>query len=345
MFIRNQWYVAAWDSEVGRTPLARTLLGEPVVLYRKIDGAVVAMADACPHRLAPLSIGLVEGDNLRCKYHGVLFNGEGRCMEMPGQAQRLEYLKVKIYPVIERYRFVWIWIGEADKADPALLPDLWPCEKDGWAFEGGAYFIKANYTLMIDNLMDLTHETRVHESTIGQAELMSAPMQVRTEGNQVFLSRWMERVDNPPFWQMLSGLKGEVERWQICQFIAPSAVIIDVGVAPVGVVGSITGERTKGANAFVVDLMTPSGENTCWYFWGLARNFHADDPGFGQRVKASQAKVFMEDVELLETQQATIDAFPGEKMRPFDIDGGSVRARMILGMMERDQQDAAEAAE
>ena len=140
---------------------------------------------------------------------------------------------------------------------------------------------------------------------------------------------------------MLSGIKGEVERWQICQFIAPSAVIIDVGVAPVGVVGSIDGERTKGANAFVVDLMTPSTENTCWYFWGLARNFHTNDPGFGHRVKESQAKVFMEDVELLEAQQAAIDAFPGEKMRAFDIDGGAVRSRMILDKMERAQQAAA----
>ena len=344
MFIRNQWYVAAWDSEVGRKPLARTILGEPLVMYRKIEGEAVVMADACPHRLAPLSIGLVEGDNLRCKYHGVMFDGAGACVEMPGHTQKLDYLKVRTYPVIERYRYVWVWIGEAEKADPALLPSLWPCEADGWAFDGGAYFIKANYKLMIDNLMDLTHETHVHASTIGQAELMSAPMQVRAEGREVFLSRWMPKVDNPPFWQMLSGLKGEVERWQICQFIAPSAVLIDVGVAPIGMVGGIDGERTKGANAFVVDLMTPSGENTCWYFWGLARNFHVKDVGFGQRVKANQAKVFMEDVELLEAQQATMDAFPGEKMRTFDIDGGAVRARAVLDKMERAQAATAAAA-
>jgi vanillate O-demethylase monooxygenase subunit len=338
MFIRNQWYVAAWDSEVGRKPLARTLLDEPVVLYRKIDGDVVAMADACPHRLAPLSIGLIEGDNIRCKYHGVLFDGAGTCLEMPGQAQKLDYLKVKTYPVVERYRFIWIWIGDADKADPALLPDLWPCETEGWAFEGGSYFIKANYKLMIDNLMDLTHETHVHGASIGQDELMSAPMQVRAEGEQVFLSRWMSDVDCPPFWQMLSGLKGKVDRWQVCQFIAPSTVMIDVGVAPVGELGGIEGDRKKGAHGFVIDQMTPSSEDTCWYFWGLTRNFRADDPGFGQRARASQAKVFMEDVELLEAQQKTLDAFPGEKMRAFDIDGGSMRARMVLDKMERAQQ-------
>lgn len=122
--------------------------------------------------------------------------------------------------------------------------------------------------------------------------------------------------------------------------MAPSAVMIDVGVAPVGLLGGIDGDRTKGANAFVIDQMTPSGENSCWYFWGLARNFHVDDPGFGQRIKASQAKVFMEDVELLEAQQATLDAFPGEKMRAFDIDGGAVRSRAVLDRMERAQAAA-----
>ena len=340
MFIRNQWYVAAWDGEVGRTPLARTLLGEPIVLYRKISGEIVALADACPHRMLPLSMGMVEGDNLRCRYHGVMFDGAGKCVEMPGAAQRLDYLKAKTYPVVERYRFIWVWIGEADKADPALLPDLWPCEKQGWAFEGGAYFIKANYKLMIDNLMDLTHETHVHPGSIGQAEILEAPIQVKAEGDRVFVSRWMPDVDNPPFWQMNSGLSGKVDRWQICQFMAPGAVIIDVGVAPVGLIGGIDGDRTKGANGFVIDLMTPSGENSCWYFWGLARNFHADDVGFGQRARTAQGMVFMEDVEVLEAQQASIDALPHEKMRAFDIDGGAVRARAVLDRMERAQVQA-----
>jgi vanillate O-demethylase monooxygenase subunit len=344
MFIRNQWYVAAWDGEVGRKPLARTLLGEPIVLYRKIDGAVTAMADACPHRLAPLSIGMVEGDNLRCKYHGVMFDAEGRCVQMPGQHQNLDHLKARVYPTIERYRFIWVWIGEADRADPGLMPDLWPCESRDWAFDGGAYFIKANYKLMIDNLMDLTHETHVHGGSIGQPELMSAPMQVRAEGETVFLSRWMPGVQSPPFWQMLSGLKGEVDRWQICQLKAPCTVLIDVGVAPVGVVGGIDGDRTKGTNGVVVNLMTPSSQDTLWYFWGMARNFHTDDPGMGQRIKAAQAQVFMEDEALLEAQQETLDAFKGQRMRVFDIDGGAVRARAVLERMERLEASGAAAA-
>ena len=137
MFVKNQWYAFAWDREVGRKPLGRTICGEPVVVYRKLDGELAALIDACPHRLLPLSMGLVEGDNLRCRYHGVLFNGQGQCIEMPGETQKKDALVAQTYPVVERHRFVWVWIGDADKADPALVPDLWPCSTQGWAFDGG----------------------------------------------------------------------------------------------------------------------------------------------------------------------------------------------------------------
>jgi vanillate O-demethylase monooxygenase subunit len=262
---------------------------------------------------------------------------------MPGTAQRLDYMKARTYPVVERYRFVWVWIGDAEQADPALLPDLWPCEASGWAFEGGSYFIKANYKLMIDNLMDLTHETHVHPGSIGQAEILEAPIEISAKGDRIYVSRWMPGVDNPPFWEMNSGIQGKVDRWQICEFMAPGAVIIDVGVAPVGRLGGIGGERAQGTNGFVIDLMTPSGEDTFWYFWGMARNFHIDDAVFGERIKVAQGKVFSEDVEVLEAQQRSIDANPNQRLRAFDIDGGGVRARAVLTRLEK-AQAAAQAA-
>jgi vanillate O-demethylase monooxygenase subunit len=78
MFIRNQWYVASWDHEIDRAPLARNICGEPVMLYRRFDRSVVALADVCPHRLLPLSMGIKEGDNIRCRYHGLLIDSHGR---------------------------------------------------------------------------------------------------------------------------------------------------------------------------------------------------------------------------------------------------------------------------
>ena len=329
MFIRNQWYAAGWDGEVGRKPLARTICGEPLVLYRRLDGSPVAMRDACPHRLLPLSMGVMEGDNIRCMYHGFMFDGSGTCVEAPASGMAAKNLKVQAYPVVERYRFVWVWIGEADKADPALLPDLWQCEHPDWTFDGGHYQINCDYRLAIDNLMDLTHETTVHGSSIGQPEIQEAPIETYVENNRVYVRRMMADVDAPPLWRYALRKEGKVDRWQICEFILPSVVIIDVGVAPVGT-GALDGDRSQGVNGYVVDLMTPETEGSHHYFWGMARNFLINDAGFTQRFKEQQGGVFLEDREVLEAQQISVDRNPQLKLRAFNIDVGGVRARMLI---------------
>jgi vanillate O-demethylase monooxygenase subunit len=336
MFVRNRWYVAGWDREVGRKPLARTVCGEPIMLFRRLDGSVAALRDACPHRLLPLSAGLLEGDEIRCRYHGIKFDGLGRCVEAPGQDRIADNFAVPAYPIVERYRFVWVWIGEPAKADPALLPDLWPCEREGWTFDGDAYRIAADYRLMIDNLMDLSHETYVHAGSIGQAEILESPIEVSLEGDDVLVTRWMRGIAAPPFWRYALKREGLVDRWQICRFIAPSAVIIDVGVAVAGT-GAPEGDRSQGVNGFVIDFMTPESETTTWYYWGMARNFDIHDQGFTARFKAQQGGVFNEDVEILEAQQRSIAANPDLRLRNFNIDAGGVRARQAIDRLLKAQ--------
>ena len=85
MFLKNRWYVACLSEELTDRPLGRKILGEPVVLYRKADGTAAALEDRCCHRQAALSLGEIEGDNLRCGYHGLLFDGTGACIEVPSQ--------------------------------------------------------------------------------------------------------------------------------------------------------------------------------------------------------------------------------------------------------------------
>ena len=326
----NAWYVAGWDAEVGAAPLARTICGTPVVLWRRLDGQVVAMRDACSHRLLPLSMGIKEGDSIRCKYHGLKIGPDGAAEQMPLKADRVNKgICVETFAVHERHRFVWIWVGDKAKADPALIPDLWPCSAQGWTFDGGHYRIACDYRLIIDNLMDLTHETHVHDGSIGQAELMEVPIETRVEGDRVFVTRWMPNIDAPPFWRDALGKPGAVDRWQICEFILPSAVIIDVGVAPVGA-GATVEQHDQGVRGFVIDVMTPESVGTSHYFWGMARNFRIDDAGFTARFKAQQGKVFAEDVVVLEAQQKSIEANPDLKLRGYSIDEGGVRARRII---------------
>lgn len=335
MFVRNRWYVAGWDSEIDRKPLARTICGEPIVLYRRLDRSIVALQDACPHRLLPLSLGIKEGDNLRCRYHGLLVDGDGRCLQMPIKGDTPPAnLRVPTYPTVERHRFVWVWIGDPARADPALVPNLWPCEAPGWVFDGGYYRIGCDYRLLIDNLMDLTHETYVHQGSIGQPELLEAPIDTRVEGDRVFVTRWMPDIDAPPFWRDALKKEGPVHRWQICEFVEPSSVIIDVGVAPADS-GATIADHDQGVRGFVIDSMTPESATSCHYFWGMARNFDIADQGFTARFKAQQARVFAEDLEILEAQQRSIEALPGQRLRVFNIDAGGVHARAVIDRLAK----------
>ena len=176
MFLRNYWYVAATDAEIGRKPLARTILGEPIVFFRTEAGAPVAMEDRCAHRHLPLSMGKLVGDELQCHYHGLRFGTDGRCTRIPGQEQIPRGAKVKTYPVAERYHWIWIWMGDPALADPAAITDFhWLDDPNHWGAKSSYLHVEANWQLVVDNLLDLTHLAFVHDTTIGNLRWPSTP--------------------------------------------------------------------------------------------------------------------------------------------------------------------------
>ena len=231
-FPLNAWYAAAYDVEVGRQLLARTICNQALVLYRKADGTVAALEGACWHRLLPLSMGRLEGDELVCGYHGLEYNAEGRCTHMPSQETINPGACVRAYPVLQCHRFVWVWPGDPLLADPALVPGLHWNDDSAWAGDGQRIEVQHDYRLVIDNLMDLTHETFVHGSSIGNREVAEAPF-VATRGERMAtVPRWMEGITPPPFWAgqiaHARGQQGPVDRWQIIRFEARCTVVIDV---------------------------------------------------------------------------------------------------------------------
>ena len=164
---RQHWYVGATTGEVGREPLGRTVCGRHVVLFRREDGSAVALDDRCPHRGYPLSAGALVGDEIQCGYHGLRFDGCGTCVWAPGQDRVPSRANVAAVPLIERGPWVWLWMGDPDAADPSLLPAMAWLDDPAWATVHGVEPLAARASLLIDNLLDLSHETFLHAGYIG----------------------------------------------------------------------------------------------------------------------------------------------------------------------------------
>ncbi|MCW3006363.1 MAG: rieske [2Fe-2S] domain protein [Solirubrobacterales bacterium] len=333
----NAWYAAAYDVELKHALLPRTIAGRSLVLYRKGDGTPIALENACWHRLLPLSEGHLEDDAVVCGYHGLMYNGEGRCVFMPSQQTINPAARVRSYPIAERHRFVWVWPGDPALADPDTIPDLHWNDDPEWAGDGGLIDVKCNYKLVVDNLMDLTHETFVHGSSIGHRSVAEVPFEVTHGPDGVTVTRWMLDVDPPPFWAMqLEWRHGRrfdrVDRWQIIHFEAPSTIAIDVGVAPAGT-GAPQGDRSQGVNGFVLNTMTPQSPGACHYFWAFARNYNLDDQRITTLLRDGVAGVFGEDEEVLNAQQRSIDSNPDKQFYNLNIDGGAMWARRLIDSM------------
>ena len=333
----NAWYVAARSDEVEDKPLGRRICGERIAFFRRAsDRSVAAVEDFCPHRGAPMSLGKVEGDTLVCPYHGLVLDGEGRTCSMPKQRVSV-FPKTRTFPVVERYGFIWVWPGDAARADPADIPAFEWGDNPAFAYGGGLYHVKADYRLMIDNLMDLTHETYVHAGSIGQKEIDETPVVTRVKGDETITERFMDNVSSPPFWSMAQRANGHddqapVDRWQVCRFTPPSHVMIEVGVAYAGTGGRSAPDATR-TSAVVVDFITPETETSHWYFWGMARQFRTDDAELTATIREGQGGIFAEDLELLEQQQANLSAWPERRLLKLDTDAGGVHARRLIARM------------
>lgn len=334
---QNAWYAAAWGSEIERALAARTVCERDLVLYRKTDGEVTALEDACWHRLLPLSMGKLDGDQVMCGYHGLKFDSDGRCTYMPAQETINPSACVRHFPVVERHALVWVWMGNPALADPDQVPDFHWNNDPSLAGRGGTFYsLACNYQLVVDNLMDLTHETFVHAGSIGHDAITRTPFEVDHDDHFVTMTRWMKDLDAPPFWAWQLGRDVPVDRWHKIRFEAPSTVVGDVGVAEAGT-GAENGDRTKGVTGYFLAAITPETETTCHYFWNFVRDHHIDDPEWTEELHVAhvngESGVYEQDVVVLEAQQRAVLKQPRQPFYNLNIDAGAMWARRLIDRM------------
>lgn len=334
---RQQWWVAAKSSEVGRELLQRTLLEEDVVFYRTLGGEVVALAARCPHRLYPLAKGKLNGDSIECGYHGFTFGASGRCVHIPTQDKVPESMRVRRYPTAEWMGWVWIWMGDPAQADAALLPKP-ECAGPGWDIVvGHMQHIKARYTLLIDNLFDLSHVAFVHASLLAPDGQRPAGFDIPpelTEVNGVF--RTVRRVQMPyeHYATLLFGPgSGPMEVATPSDYHGPALTVTGSQhtLSPDGA-GPLASQLNglPGGSLRNLHGITPETRTTTHYFSGFSRNFRQDDVAFSRMYVELDRQVREQDVEALALiEPAAARARLADEQSALQ-DAGGIRVRRLL---------------
>ncbi len=348
---RNVWYQAAWSAELGATPLARTFLNQPVVLFRGADGKVGALEDRCCHRGSPLSMGAVVPNGLQCGYHGLIFDAAGKCVHIPGQDSIPPQARVRSFPLVERQEFLWIWMGDAEKADPRTMVDYpWNDDRKRWPHRHGKLRVQCNYMLLMDNLMDLTHIPFVHRKTVGGGVVMeqvNARMDVKRTENGVHFVRWMLGITPPPTYVRAAGFAPgvKVDRWQDFEFVAPASVIQWTGALETGRGAEENRDQPGGFSLRMYHGGTPETVGSCHYFWTGANGYRQDDPSATEQLYDELAATFQEDIAFLEGQYERIMRDPRRPLVDVKHDSARVAMRRAVERMIREENKQAIAAE
>lgn len=351
-FLRNTWYVALWSQDLAPGQMVpRKFLNEPIVLFRSEDGKAAAIADACAHRFAPLSMGkVVKGNHVRCPYHALEFDGSGKCVHNPhGNGRIANTLKVRSYPVHEKHSMIWIWMGDKE-ADPALIPDFSILDPDSGRLVSKRDWIKmeTSYELIIDNLMDLSHTAVVHDGILGNENTIKANLTIEQDGNAVSVGRSIPNTPCPGLYNLIYKRdERPVDLWMDMKWYPPACMINYTGVT------EPNAPRDQGTGFWGMHFLTPETETSTWYLFCAVRfnpiSWGQPLDGEIQQQVSHLRRVAFEDQDqgIIKAQQAVILGHR-DVTRPvlLEIDIGPVRYKRVLDkMIEAEQAGKAVAAE
>jgi vanillate O-demethylase monooxygenase subunit len=344
MFVRNAWYVAAWDHEITRTLKRRIILDQPVLLFRKDDGTAVALEDRCCHRQAPLSMGKLIGNVVKCPYHGLEFDATGKCVKVPSQDMVPPSARVRSYPVVERNHWVWIWTGDPAKANADLIEDFHFLDDPAWRYGGNYLHVEANYLLLVENLLDTTHLPFLHPNTLGTDAFARSEFEVSRQGDRITVARWLMNELPAPFHKQMGDFPDgvKVDRWQITHYAPPSFIKLDVGSAPVGA-GARGGDRSKFMGMWNLNAITPESEKSAHYFFAQAYNFKLDQRWISDMLAKQVHDIFLEDMAMVKAQQQNMDLGPSPAA-VLGQDKAWMAMRGIVDRLVKEEQQQAKAA-
>ena len=344
-FVENTWYVAGRSQEFPvDEPKGRKIAGGPVMVWRTRDGKVGAFDDRCVHKRMPLSEGRVLADGvLECAYHGFCYEPSGKCVRIPSQLDRPVPTKAKLkpFPLVEQDGLVWVWPGDPAKigdVQAPRTPEIAGAEWETHMFEPRD--VPANYMLLIENLMDITHFYPLHEGNIGDIEQSKIPIELVEETlwgtPTVKTVRRVQGYKQPPF---MAGWWGVpvVDRWHTHHMVAPGLTRVELRCAPPGKLGQAEHEF-----GYVIHhAHTPvDATNHLWRLWVSTRKGtrSGSDPSKSctQHIAETFPAVMEEDLWALERQQKMFE-YPDDDYTEVFLrsDQALLKARKILAELEK----------
>ena len=341
MFLKNSWYVAGWSKDYQKELRAQMLLGERIVFYRRLDGLPVALEDACPHRKLPLSQGLLQENRVVCGYHGLTFDCTGACVEAPTQRGNIpKRAVVKSYPVVDRYRLLWIWMGDPKKANPDDIFEIENFDNPEWGYtDGGVLPIECNYLWVVDNLLDPSHVAWVHVTSFAGSGTDDQPLDLEKTENGVIVSRWIYDQPPSPYYKDLVKFEGNCDRKQHYEMCIPGIALNKSVYTPPGTGGPNKPEVDKTYVNISYNFMTPVDERNTMYIWFQHRNMDPEDKSISEKMNAGARVAFLEDKDILEAVQIGIEDMDTPNI-DLGLDAGAKLFRLKLQRLINEEQNS-----
>ncbi|MCW5282763.1 aromatic ring-hydroxylating dioxygenase subunit alpha [Verminephrobacter eiseniae] len=322
--VRDCWYIAGRSGEISRNIISRRLLGVDVALYRTLAGEPIAVRNRCPHRSFPLAKGKLVGDILVCGYHGMQFDPSGHCVNMPSMPIVPTNASVRTFPVVERAPLVWIWMGDPDKADEALVPGTHWLSDPLWKSVTGDFHMQSDYVSMHENLLDQTHFPFLHPGTVGTPEYARSKLNVREEGDVVIIDRALRNSAPPGIYGIPAGIMDKkVDRLSEARFASPA---IHTAFAKIIDLAPDAGKQAE-YRFNITHLITPETQTSIHYWWFNSRNFKLDDADADQFLSDASTQAYLEDVDAL---QWILEVVRKDHEKQFDLNFAPDKPALLM---------------
>lgn len=351
-YVKNCWYPIGFSREFPAGDLqGLKVASKPVVIWRTAEGEVVAFDDRCCHKRFPLSESkLLDDGRLECAYHGLCYDNSGKCVEIPSQPDKAipPQARLRTVPVKEQDGVVWLWPGDPEQASTLEPPRTQEVVSDEFISVGSPnpLEVPANYLLLIENLLDITHFYPLHDGNIGDKANSLIPVELEegiSEGYEyVKTIRRVDGYEQPPYLREWF-LYDVVERLHTHCMVNPGMARVNMHVAPSGQLGT---EAERGYT--LLHLFYPVDERNLAWRWSVScKKDHRprSDPDTPTAYKVAEMfpEVVAQDQWALERQQKMFD-FPEDDYSELFLksDKALRRARQILMGLQRQERAAVE---